>query len=311
MIINHETKLIASMALKPSALGAAMHNAAYAHLGLNFVYVPFGVSDAESAVRGLRAWHFRGCSVTMPHKVTVMPHLDHIDPVAQKIGAVNTIVNNDGVLTGYNSDWIGAVSALKEQIPDLRDKRIAIIGAGGAARAVAYGLKAEGARVSIFNRTISKAQAIAEAFDLDSFGSLSDLNQGKYNLTTIDEQADGRAVLFSPGILLQDEAGNNTGRSAPHWDIIINTTSVGYLNPSAPMIIDLKIMQSKPIVMDIVAVPMMTPFLQEAITHGCMIIPGYRMLLHQAVFQFEVFTGQKAPIFILEQALKDVLQIKA
>src|SRR3989344_2620140 len=113
-MVDNETKIVSSIAIKQSKIGAAMHNAAFEHLRLNFLYIPLTVSDCKNAIAGVRALNFRGTTVSMPHKQEVMKYLDKIDPISQKIGAVNTVSNDNGFLTGYNSDWIGAMNALKE-----------------------------------------------------------------------------------------------------------------------------------------------------------------------------------------------------
>jgi shikimate dehydrogenase len=160
MQITKETSLIVSFAAKQNSLGAAMHDAGYQALDLNFVYIPITTDDIEHAIAGVRGFNLRGNTVSMPHKQAVMQHLDKIDPVAESIGAVNTVSNDNGVLTGYNSDWIGAMNALKE-VAELAGKRVIVIGAGGAARAIVYGLKQNGAQAIIFNRDEERAKSLA------------------------------------------------------------------------------------------------------------------------------------------------------
>ncbi len=129
-----------------------MHTAAYRALGLDYVYVAFGTEDTEGAVAAMRALGLRGLGVTRPHKVRIIDYLDVIDDDARAIGAVNTVVNDDGRLTGHNVDWQGAFAALHEVI-DPAGRRAAVVGAGGGARAIAYGLEREGALVTLFNRS--------------------------------------------------------------------------------------------------------------------------------------------------------------
>jgi len=131
------------------SLSPAMHNAAYEELGLNWVYVAFGVKDVENSVRGIRALGVRGASVTIPHKVEVMRHLDKLDPVAEWIGSVNTIVNDRGTLTGMNTDGAGAMKALTDAGVELKEKRALLVGSGGAARAVAITLGAKAGLASM------------------------------------------------------------------------------------------------------------------------------------------------------------------
>ena len=122
-----------------------MHEAGYRALGLAFTYVPFEVQDLAGAIAGMRALGIRGFGVSQPYKQAVMPLLDALEPVAARIGAVNTIVNTDGRLVGHNTDWIGAAHALEEARP-LGGARVLLVGAGGAARAIAFGLHERGAR---------------------------------------------------------------------------------------------------------------------------------------------------------------------
>ena len=138
-----------AISTKKSKLGASMHNAAYQNLGANYVYIPIAVTDLHNAIIGLKALDFRGTAVSMPYKQEIIKYLDKIDPTAKKIGAVNTVLNEGGTLIGYNSDWIGAVEALKE-VTKLKGKTAILIGAGGASRAIAYGLKENKTNVIVF-----------------------------------------------------------------------------------------------------------------------------------------------------------------
>ena len=168
MKITNETQLITSFAARQNSVTAAMHNAGYEALGVNFVYIPISTDDIEHATAGVRGFKLKGSTVAKPHKQTVMKYLDRIDPIARHIGAVNTVSNDNGVLTGYNSDWIGAMTALKE-VTDLQGKCVIVIGAGGAARAMTYGLVQEKGSVTIFNRTVDKAKILAKEFGV-TFG---------------------------------------------------------------------------------------------------------------------------------------------
>jgi shikimate dehydrogenase len=140
------------------SMSPLIHNAAYAELGLDFVYVSFRVvkEHLAEAVAGLRALNVRGFNVTMPHKVTIIPMLDAIDLLARQIGAVNTVVNDNGVLTGYNTDGLGVLKALQEKGVEPKGKKVVVIGAGGASRAISHVLAREGARLTITNRRARK-----------------------------------------------------------------------------------------------------------------------------------------------------------
>jgi shikimate dehydrogenase len=244
-----------------------MHNTAYEYLALNFLYIPFAVDNLKDAVAGLKALNFRGFTVSMPYKQDIMRYLDKIDPVAKQIGAVNTVLHENGKLSGYNSDWIGALEALKE-VTTLKDKRVLLLGAGGAARAIAYGLRKSQAKITIFNRTEKKAKNLAKVFSVQYGGTIKQVRNFDY-------------------------------------DILINATSVGFTDDAS--IIEPSVLRSNKIVMDVVFDKLQTTFLRAAKEKDCPTVPGYRMLMHQALFQFNMFTGRKAPFSIMEKLLVEKL----
>ncbi len=241
-----------------------MHNAAFAEYGLNNVYVPLPTKDVGDAITGLKSLGFRGISVTIPHKQTVIPYLDSIDPVAEKIGAVNTLIIKENRIHGVNTDWLGANRALQEKT-ELSGKRVLLLGAGGSARAIGFGLLEAGAEVIIANRTAEKGKALADLLQC-SCASLSD-----------------------PG-------GVQT-------DILINTTSVGMTPNIDATPFPKKYLSHFSVVMDIVYAPQKTRLLAEADEEGCQTINGLAMLLFQGAAQFELWTGQKAPVDIMRQHL--------
>lgn len=271
MMVDDKTKIIGLIAIKPGRLDSAMWNSAFEHLGLNFIHLSFTVVNLKDAITGIRALNFRGCAVSMPYKQKVMKYLDKIDPIAKKIGAVNTIANNKGFLTGYNSDWIGATEALRE-VCELKDKRAVLIGAGGAARAIAYGLRKNRSNVVVFNRTPKKAKNLAEEFDLEFGGGLENIQ----------------------------EVGD--------YDILINATSVGFYPDVNRSVVEETALKKNKIVMDIVFDPLETQLLKLAKNKNCKLIPGYKMLIYQALFQFKLWTGQKAPFRILEETVLNILK---
>jgi shikimate dehydrogenase len=253
------------------SLSPAMHNAAFEKLGLNYAYLAFRVEDVEGAIRGVRALGIRGLSVTVPHKVTVIPFLDEIDPVAKSIGAVNTVVNDNGHLKGYNTDWTGFVRSLEAHVP-AAGRKIAILGAGGAARAIAFGLREKGAKLTILNRTE----------ELEMARSLA-------------------AEIGCPhGDLKQTDA--ITGA-----DVVVNATSVGMSPLMDKTVTDSANLRPEQTVIDIVYNPMETRFLREAKARGCRTIPGYEMLLLQGVTQFELWTGKSAPVDLMRTILQERL----
>ena len=250
------------------SLSPAMHNAAFRALGINAVYLAFCVTSAESAVRAIRDLNIQGVSVTIPHKESMIQFLDQADEFVSAIGAVNTIKNRDGRLCGTNTDWIGAVKALQEKAA-IEGKRAVVLGAGGSARAVVYGLRRHGAEVHVANRTVEKAERLASEFGC-TFSGLDRLHE-------------------------------ITG------DILVNTTSVGMAGPSGAgkgqMPIAPETAGQFSVVMDIVYSPLKTRLLEEAEARGAEVIDGLRMLLHQALAQFEFWTGKSAPKQVMEEAL--------
>lgn len=254
------------------SLSPAMHNAAYQELGVNFVYVVFKVEELAEAVKGIRALGIRGTSVTIPHKVKIIPLLDEVDKTAREIGAVNTVVNNNGKLAGYNTDSEGAIRALKE-VTQLKEKKVVLFGAGGAARAIAFGLKNEGAQILILDRTVDRAQRLANTVGAD-YAGLDKLERIK---------------------------------SA---EIIINSTSVGMTPQVGEAIVSKKHLHKGQNVFDIVYNPQETKLIYEAKQAGCEIVYGYKMLLYQAVRQFELFTGKSSPVEVMEKSLIEGLTLK-
>jgi len=246
-----------------------MHNAGYQALGLSYVYVPFAVEhDLAGALVGMRALGIRGFGISMPHKLEIMPHLDEVTSVARRIGAVNTVVNDSGRLTGHNTDAVGAVRALREQA-EVDASRCLVLGAGGAGRAIAHGLADAGAAVTICNRDRAKAESVAAAVG-------------------------GRVVtpdsLTSP---LRDE-----------YDIVVNATCIGMSVPGLEGLpVPEDVLGDGLVVMDIVYKPIETRFVRAARSRGATVIHGGRMLLHQAARQFELYTGQDAPLAAMDQAL--------
>lgn len=242
------------------SLSPQMHTAGYKTLHIEdvFTYIAKKViaQDLSKTMSEIRTSNIHGITVTIPHKVTVMKFLDRIDAIAQKIGAVNTIINDDGILTGYNTDYVGVLKPL-EMITDLRGKSVAIVGAGGFARAATYAVRTCGAKTTIYNRTIEHAQKIARDFTCD-FRSLRHIEEVK------------------------------------NADIIIQASSVGL--ESDESLIPKNVLKKEQIVFDAVYVPFETRLLKDAKQRGATIIHGTELLLYQGVAQFEMFTGKKAPI---------------
>ncbi len=262
--------LCGSLSQVPVMLGATMHNAGYRALDLAFTYVPFGVHDLPGALAGMRALGIRGFGVSVPFKQQIMPLLDELDPLAERIGAVNTVLNDRGRLIGYNTDWYGAVRAL-EEIRPIDGVRVLLIGAGGAARAIGYGLVEKGAELSLTNRTAAKGQQLAD-------------------------QLAAHWVAWDKG---------NKG----HYDVVLNASSCGMAGNAtqqhdSPLPLPKPGLTGDMIVMDIVYKPLDTTLLQRARQRGTRTIHGGRMLLYQAVRQFELYTDRDAPIAEMDKALR-------
>lgn len=263
------------------SLSPAIHNAAFEKAGIDGVFVAFRVEDVGNAVKGFRSLGIRGVSVTIPHKRAVMPFLDEMDETARKIGAVNTIVNTNGVLKGYNTDWIGAIRALEEKlgVEPLKGKKVVLIGAGGASRAVAFGVVEKDAKLTILNRNKEKAEDLAQEIN---------------NLTM--EQ--------SNNVTFNDLSALSEIQSA---DIVINATPVGMTPNTNETPFPKEFLQKNQTVFDIVYNPKETRLIKDAKEAGCEIVYGYKMLLHQAVAQFELYTGKDAPVEVMEEALLKAL----
>ena len=250
------------------SLSPIMHNAAFDQTGYNGVYTAFPVTDLPAAVAGIRALKIHGCSVTIPHKVAVMDLLDDIDPLARRIGAVNTIVNHDGRLKGFNSDSSGAMAALLEKTP-VAHRRVAVIGAGGAARALAHGIREHGCRLTIVNRSVERGQRLAEELESDCCP-------------------------------LNDFSGVG-------YDILVNTTSVGMVPEIDRMPVRHACLRPGMTVMDIVYNPLETKLLRTARGAGCAVVDGVAMFVHQGACQFERWTGHKAPIQLMQRTVVETL----
>jgi shikimate dehydrogenase len=266
---SRRVTLCGSLSLHPVSLGAAMHLAGYAALDLPFSYVPFGVTDLAGAITGMRALGIRGLGISMPYKQAVLPLCDDVEPTARAIGAVNTVVNDAGRLTGHNTDATGALRALEERVGDLSGKRVLLLGAGGAAKAVAHGVSGAGSRLRIANRDLERARELAEAVG-------------------------GEAVTLESGV-----------RSASDHDVVINATSVGMSDVDANSPLPDESLRAGQVVMDIVYKPLDTQLVRAARRRGATVIDGSRMLLFQAMRQFELYTGADAPREAMERALTE------
>ncbi|GIP57633.1 shikimate dehydrogenase [Paenibacillus woosongensis] len=260
----------------------AMHSAALAAAGLTGTYVPLHVrpEQLEDAIKGIVALGYRGVNITVPHKVDVMKYVDVIDEAAKQIGAVNTIVNEGGLLTGYNTDGIGYIRSLKEEaVPDLSGKHVLVIGCGGAARGIVYALlKEKPGSVVIANRTAAKAQELADEWA--HLGPISACGAGELER------------------VLQEG----------HIDIVINTTSVGMYPNMGELPIPAELLSPHMVVSDLIYNPLKTELLVRAESIGCRIHNGLGMFVYQGAYAFEYWTGRPAPVEAMRAAVLSSLQ---
>ncbi|MBP1992902.1 shikimate dehydrogenase [Paenibacillus eucommiae] len=259
-----------------------MMNRAFLECGINAAYVAFHVKPEglKDAVNSIRALGFRGVNVTIPHKVEVMQYLDEIDEGARIIGAVNTIVNDNGKLTGFNTDGIGYVRSLQEETGiRLEGKRVLMLGAGGASRGVAYAFaKAGVSRITIANRTQDKAIQLASS--IDAFAQSVGIGMDNEELDRIIEEA----------------------------DVIVNTTSLGMHPHVSELPLVSELINNNHVVSDLIYNPRITRFLKEAEARGAVIHGGLGMLIYQGAYGFEYWTGTPAPTAIMRQVVEQSLE---
>ncbi|MDH3191964.1 MAG: shikimate dehydrogenase [Nitrosopumilus sp.] len=255
------------------SLSPNLHTAAFRELNLDHSYIAYRIpkDELEEGIESLKKIKIAGFNVTIPHKVTMMKFLDKMDETCSIIGAVNTVSNNNGVLKGYNTDMEGFLDPIKKRDKIIKDCKVLLLGAGGAARAIVAGFAKEHAKsITIANRTLENAKA------------LSEFSQ-KIGL-------DSRFIRI-----------DNVGESAKDYDIIVNATSAGLKNEPSPISLDR--INRRTMVYDIVYMPMNTDFLEKAKEKGATIIYGYEMLLGQAARAFEIWHGVKAPYNAMKKAL--------
>lgn len=267
--INGETQIVAFLgATYKTSKMYGMYNAAFEALGLNYIYVPFVVQDVAKAVEGIRHLGIRAAGVTIPYKMSIVPYLDELDSDARRTGAVNAVLNTNGVLVGANTDGQGAVKALQEATT-IAGKKVIVLGAGGAARAIAFALADAGGHVVIANRTSEAAAALAKAVG------------GSYQ--TLDK--------------LEQEMGDA--------QIVINATSVGMMPNVNASLLEKALLSPGLVVMDIISHPKETTLLRDAKERGCQIVYGERMLFWQGVLKFHLYTGVEPPLEVMEKAIQE------
>ncbi|MBI2836330.1 MAG: shikimate dehydrogenase [Chloroflexi bacterium] len=264
-------------------MSPAMHNAAFRELGLDYVYVAFHVKNEGlgKAIEGMRALNLRGLNVTIPHKVNVIPLLDEIDPMAKKIGAVNTIVNDNGRLKGYNTDASGFLQALLAKGIEPEGKSVVVLGAGGASRAISFILAGRGSRLTILNR----AQELHWATELAH---------------RLEEE-------FRRKVEALELNSKNLDKALDKADILVNATPVGMSPNDGETPAPSDLLRPELIVYDIVYNPVKTRLLREAEAANARTIAGLDMLVWQGATAFELWTGQKPPFEVMKREAAKML----
>jgi len=263
------------------SLSPVMHNVAFQELNLDLVYVAFRVKKNElrEAILGARSLDVHGLNVTMPHKNAVIKYLDEIDPTARSIGAVNTILNDKERLIGYNTDGAGALKTLKENGVGLRGKKLLLLGAGGAGKAIAFYVAQEVEELKILNRNTQKAKELAQLLRKE-FG----------------KKIDGNSLSAE---IVKEELEDA--------DILINATSVGMHPDVDRSLVDPSWLRPDLCVMDIIYHPIETKLAKDARLTGAKVVPGIEMLVYQGAASFEIWTNHHAPVKVMKEAVLNKL----
>jgi len=267
------------------SLSPCFQNAAFQNRGLDFVYVVFKVEKGrlEAAIAGMRSLGIFGLNVTMPHKIDVIQYLDELDETAKSIGSVNTILNKKGKLVGSTTDGKGALEALKYNSVDPSEKKVVVLGAGGASRSVSFALAKEVKELVILNRTLGKAEEL------------------------VKELRTTQAVNAS--VKAEELTHRNAQQELRDADILINATSIGMRPQDRLTPVDSSLLRSDLTVFDLVYEPLETRLLAEAKKKGATTIDGLTMLVFQGAVSFETWTGVEAPVEVMmEAAAEEIAQ---
>ena len=261
------------------SMSPAMHNAAFKEIGLDWVYVALRVRAEKlaAAIEGVRAFDMPGINVTIPHKIQVIPLLDGLNPLAEKIGAVNTVVNENGVLTGFNTDASGFLRALTENGIRPEGTSGVILGAGGASRAISFALANTRVAPVILNRATG-------------------LERAKQLAATVSK------TTGTETIALELNRGNLTD-ALKKADILVNSTSVGMSPDTENSLVPAELLRPDLVVYDIVYNPVKTRLLREAEAAGAATVSGVDMLVWQGAVAFELWTGKKPPVDIMKKVV--------
>ena len=282
--INGKTKIVGLFGYPVEhSMSPGMHNAGLVKLNLDYVYVAFNVLPDKlgEAVKSIRPLNIRGMNVTIPHKENVMRFLDRIDPVAEQIGAVNAIVNNNGVLTGYNTDGWGFIKSLQNKHINISGKQALLLGAGGAGKAISINLVKSGIR-KLYIKDIDKSR-VRKLVD-----GIKKVNK-KAGIVQYIDKIDGSIIQTT--------------------DLLINATPVGMKPGDNPVIPAALLGINKKLVVYDIVYNRETELAKESIKRGLVTLNGSEMLLYQGVAAFELWTGKKAPVSVMRKALQK--QIKA
>lgn len=246
------------------SMSPLMHNTAFKLLGIDAIYLPFEVEDLTGALAAIKALGIKGASVTHPFKTQALALIDKVDETAEKIGAVNTLVFEGQGIRGTNTDWVGAVRWLEALLP-IRGHSFVVLGAGGAARAVVFGIVSKGGSCIIVNRSQDKGRTLADAFDCD-FVPLAEIDKIKA-------------------------------------DCLVNTTPVGMYPKSDEMPVPDRVLGAYKAVADVIYNPLETMLLKHAKAAGCVVASGFEMFVYQGIEQFTIWTGRQAPIKEMKQVV--------
>ena len=259
------------------SMSPAMHNAAIRALNIDYVYVPLHVmpEDLESAICGIRALNVAGVNVTIPHKEPIIAFLDEVSESGSRTGSVNTVINRDGRLRGESTDGPGFMRSAEGEWGAINGCRALVLGAGGSSKAVCYSLAEAGCKIVVANRTFERAAQLTEGLN-SFFGKVS------------------KAVRIDREVLAEEI------REA---DLLVNTTSVGMYPATEGIPLPSDLLRANVLVYDLIYNPGETRLVREARSRGARAMNGLMMLVHQGALSFEMWTGQKAPIMIMQEAV--------
>ena len=255
------------------SLSPIIHNSAFRELDLDYTYIAYKIPKNELSygLDALKKIKITGFNVTIPHKIDIMKFLDYMDEDSKTIGASNTVINQNGILTGYNTDMQGFLEPIMQREINIKNSNVLLFGAGGAARAIAVAFAKQNAKkITIVNRTLERGKEIKEL--VSKLGLNSDV------------------------INFEDFDGDEN-----KYDFVVNSTSIGMKNENFPISVEL--IDENSVIYDIVYKPINTDLIKKAKNVNALIIYGYEMLLGQAVKSFEIWTDKKAPYDIMKKAI--------